>query len=368
MSKKVFSWLCSRIVAQRRVVVFNAGIVVLILVQVVGCSKDDDKPTGPGTPSGGSAANLPAGRYVIEESIWECGQSDTSEYTDSELICAMISISEFSGGGCPVQVNGNEYSWSCEVDGTWGDCEYTVRLEATGLRDGDTWTTRESYEITAASPVGCFGGVGDCGLFLTTLTRVGDAPGGCAYAEPNTVQLTIRDGPYAGEYELFASGGATSSGGGISYSLSASIRIYEPEISDVSFSIGFTTPLLDPASLPVTLAVVMESGYPLNVTGEKSRQPEAAITDFYTETGYPPLDFDSFVAESVELGTFTVNELSEVEIAGKFNVVFRGTKNYGTPEQAQRSVLGSYFIDNEPSLSSEKWMWRRALGQKVNSR
>jgi hypothetical protein len=346
--------------------VFSAGIVALILALAVGCSKDDDKPTGPGTPSGDSAANLPAGRYVIDEAIWECGAPDTSEHTDSELICATISVSEFSGGGCPVQVNGNEYSWSCEVDGAWGDCEFTVRLEATGSRDGDTWTVRQAYEITADSPAGCFGGEGDCGLFLTTLTRIGDAPGGCAYAEPNTIELTIQDGPYAGEYELSAGGGATSSGSAISYSLSASMRIYEPEISDVSFRLGFTTPLVDPASVPVTLAVAMGSGDPFVFIVERSGQPEAAIADFYAETGYPPLDDYSFVAESVESGTFTVNELSEVEIAGKFNVVFWGTDNYGGREQAH--VSGSYFIDNEPSLSSEKWMWRRALRQEVNSR
>jgi hypothetical protein len=332
----------------------------LALTAMAGCG-DDDSPTG-GDGGGSSALSFNAGTYALSGEFLPCGEQVPFDFAvDTLTFCQKETTDDFFGYDCPVRRTGNTLSLDCvRTFERSSGCMETVRITATGTVTDDHYELFATFEYSD-DPAGCWDD-SYCDSLYLTVDRISGVPTACAYADENTVALSVVGGPQAGSHTLFAFGNGSQSGPNVAYSFNASTSIVAARDraatgEGATIFLSANTSYLDPESLPATLPVIVQ--VPLASAATAAGGPEVLLTYYEQNLG------NQFFAESVVTGNFVVHEIDLSHIAGTLAVTVAGTEyNNEFPEgtPAQRTLTGGYYVTgNESTARSESGTLSSAL-------
>lgn len=322
----------------------------LTLASLAACG-DDDSPTGGG--GGSTTLSIPAGTWVLSGEFFQCGSDIVTDAAiDTMAFCVNEVVDDFFGYDCPVKRTGNNLSMSCErtFERSTG-CNETVRIDVTGTVTGDHYELSATFRYSD-DPADCWDGT-YCDSLQLTLDKLGAAPGGCAYADENTVALTIAGGPQSGAHTLDAYGSSSSFGATVAFEFGASsdgtpvTRRVRAAGGVSSIYLYASTSYLDPELLPTSLPVTVMS---VGAHSPTAGGPEVIVSYYEQTDGY------SFFAESAESGNFVVHEIDLEHIAGTLDVTVSGTEynaQYPGGNPAQRTLTGGYFVKANAPLAAQ---------------
>jgi hypothetical protein len=316
------------------------GIVLALAASALvlqGCGSDS--PTGPGGGTPGSGTKVSAGVYDITFKVWTCGMMDTTTQVETATFCSDFGLEVPLELDCPITISNNSFTVDCTSTRDDGFCSYTERVQATGTYSGTTWTITGTRNITNENPSECSGEAA-CQSAIVTITRTGDAPAACSYADENTVDATITGGPFAGNTTLDASGFVTNIGGLYSWTIfgGAATGFAAKRDNDIANIANLNLNLveIDPQGLPTTFDVTVTGG------GVSRAALANGTVSYYDQTTSGTIFYS--VSGS---GSITVNEVSGTYIAGRINSLTINGQEYvlgGMPTAATRTISGGFYV------------------------
>ncbi len=343
-----------------RVVSIVAFVTAMLAVVWMGCGSDD--PAGPGDGGGGGTSStlvLPAGKYLIEIGVATCSDKNVTMFAFEDSFCLENEVDEITIQipeigevtiPCPIKVEGTKLSVTCTATiDVGGGCMVTFDIALSGTSDGDTVSVSGTIMATAESPADCYTGP-DCIDLTLEATRIGPPPVDC----PSTMDLVITGGPFAGTRTFVAAGTAIVTGDNIAFTVFAQyppFLISPPATGGVGdiVDLFFTTPSINPSSLPQTFPVVVTGKGPATTIGGGP----AVFFSYFEEQADP---FLYFVGTGGS-GTVTITALSADRITGSMNINITGLQGAGknTPVPSSRSILGPFSVGtfNIPLVSRE---------------
>lgn len=331
-----------------------AILVTLLATLNAGCSDDATKPVDIKI-----SAMVPPGEYAIALDISPCPATPAyaaGVETWDFVACRSVSWADLLDiSDCLVQSDGDSIWIDCTYTEDDGSCATTFRVIATGKRVGDTWTITGSQTIGSDSPAGCSVDP-DCQTIAVTLTGLAAGiPTACAWGDAQTITATIDRGLLAGDRSFLAGGFVTLGSSGWSWNISA---IY-PGVPGYAAN-GADLSLILPETGDQSLPQDIDIGF--NVPGLANME----YSEVYTNGG-------SFVMQSVDSGTVTIEEISERHVAGTFTVAMAGLlfSQGGQPAPDKRVMTALFHVrdlNTRPVLQPAQWPGYREAYRRVSER
>jgi len=319
----------------------SRSVVVLACMLCMGtsmlsCESDDPVTTGVQLGDSPNPARLLPGTYTARVSNADCGQPldlQTSSATNFVLCGGTEFFEDFFEFQCDPIASGDSLIYACTVgydpdQNPSSPCWQGVTVIASLHRVGELWVFRGQLQLSDCD------GSSSCSVFSISFERTGDAPSGCEYAPYNRLDGVITGGRDPGY--MFANGDVEVFGNetGRNYSVLAGGTIVP-----LSVTFEFSTPIIDPADLPVTVDIIVFDPTPQRVTGVAN---ETFMQ--YQETRIDDADY-IYEAKS-GAGSMTFFEASGTHVAGTFTVDMVGEEFDGASTvQTTRGFVGGFFVE-----------------------